>query len=180
MALVTLGCDVGARYVGWAVLDDTLLAHGVWDLRETPDGWTPEAYLGHQAAQTLAASGVELLALELFHWRKDKPALPQASAVQRCVGALLSLGRPPLQVRTTTAATWMRDVMGTLPGARLWGSHTWKVQVRRQTGLLLGYAWPPARPSDPAAFHDSDAAGIALYARNVALMAARIRASERR
>jgi hypothetical protein len=29
MPLVTLGCDVGSRYVGWAVFDDTLLAHGV-------------------------------------------------------------------------------------------------------------------------------------------------------
>ena len=34
MPLLALGCDVGARYVGWAVLDDTLLAHGVWDLQE--------------------------------------------------------------------------------------------------------------------------------------------------
>jgi len=180
MPLVTLGCDVGSRYVGWAVLDDILLAHGVWDVTEAPTGWLPEAYLPYRAAQTVAASGVELLALESFHWRKDKPALPQASAVQRCVGALLSLGQPPLRVRTTAAATWMRDVMGTLPEARLWGSHTWKVQVRWQTGLMLGHAWPSVRPSDPAAFHDSDAAGIALYACNVALMAARIQVSERR
>jgi hypothetical protein len=110
MPPITLGCDVGARYVGWAVLDDTLLAHGVWDVNKAPTGWLPEAYLRHQAAQTIAASGVELLALERFHWRKDKPALPQASAVQRCVGALLSLGQPPLGMRTTTAATWMRDI----------------------------------------------------------------------
>ena len=100
--------------------------------------------------------------------------------MQRCAGALLSLGQPLLRVRTTTAAAWMRDIMGALPEARLWGSHAWKVQVRRQTGLMLGYAWPPVRPSNAAVFHDSDAAGIALYARNIALMAARIQVSERR
>jgi hypothetical protein len=47
-------------------------------------------------------------------------------------------------------------------------------------GRLLDDRWPPVKPSDPRFAHDSDAAGLALYARNVALMAARIRARERR
>ena len=45
---------------------------------------------------------------------------------------------------------------------------------------MLDYHWPPVKPSDPRFAHDSDAAGLARYARDVALMAARIRARERR
>ena len=83
MPPVTLGCDVGARYVGWAVLDDTLLAHGVWDPRETPDGWTPEAWLvsrvGRGPRQGLRGQfRVALLAVEVFHWRRTQPVIPEA------------------------------------------------------------------------------------------------------
>ena len=90
MALVTLGCDVGSRYVGWAVLDDTLLAHGVWDLHETPDGWTPEAWLvsrvGREPRQGLRGQyRVELLAVEVFHWRRTQPVIPEAGRIQQRV-----------------------------------------------------------------------------------------------
>jgi Holliday junction resolvasome RuvABC endonuclease subunit len=180
MPLVTLGCDVGARYVGWAVLDDTLPAHGVWDLHETPDGWTPEAWLAEQAHRQIRRSRVTLLALEIFHWRRTQPVIPQAALIQQRVGALFALGRPRLTVVGYPAAAWMKGVMGWLPDAPLLGSHAWKSQVRDQVGRMLDYRWPPVKPSDPRFAHDSDAAGLALYARDVALMAARIRARERR
>jgi hypothetical protein len=70
--------------------------------------------------------------------------------------------------------------MGWLPDAPLRGSHAWKSQVRNQVGRMLDYHWPPVKPSDPRFAHDSDAAGLARYARDVALMAARIRPRERR
>jgi hypothetical protein len=178
--LVTLGCDVGSRYVGWAVLDDTLLAHGVWDLHETPDGWTPEAWLAAQAHQQIRRSRVTLLALEVFHWRRTQPVIPEAALIQRRVGALFALGRPHLTVVGYPAATWMQAIMGWLPEVKLWGSNAWKGQVRDQVGRMLDYRWPPVKPGDPRFAHDSDAAGLALYARDVALMAARIRARERR
>jgi Holliday junction resolvasome RuvABC endonuclease subunit len=180
MPLVTLGCDVGARYVGWAVLDDTLPAHGVWDLHETPDGWTPEAWLAEQAHRQIRRSRVTLLALEIFHWRRTQPVIPQAALIQQRVGALFALGRPQLTVVGYPAAAWMKGVMGWLSDAPLLGSHAWKSQVRDQVGRMLDYRWPPVKPSDPRFAHDSDAAGLALYARDVALMAARIRARERR
>jgi hypothetical protein len=69
MPLVTLGGDVGARDVGWAVLDDTLLAHGVWDLEEAPVDWPPEAWLVEQTRRHIRRSRVALLAVEVFHWR---------------------------------------------------------------------------------------------------------------
>ena len=185
MPLVALGCDVGARYVGWAVLDDTLLAHGVWDLRETPEGWTPEAWLvskvGCESWQGLRGTfQVALLAVEVFHWRRTQPVIPEAARIQQRVGALFALGRPGLTVVGYPAAAWMKGLMGWLPDAPLRGSHARKSQVRDHVGQMLGYRWPPVKPSDPHFAHDSDAAGLALYARNVALMAARIRASERR
>jgi Holliday junction resolvasome RuvABC endonuclease subunit len=180
MPLVTLGCDVGSRYVGWAVLDDTLLAHGVWDLHETPDGWTPEAWLAAQAHRQIRRSRVTLLALEVFHWRRTQPVIPEAARIQQRVGALFALGRPGLTVVGYPAAAWMKGVTGWLPDAPLRGSHAWKSQVRDLVGRILDYRWPPVKPSDPRFAHDSDAAGLALYARNVALMAARIQASERR
>jgi hypothetical protein len=67
-----------------------------------------------------------------------------------------------------------------LPDAPLLGSHAWKSRVRNQVGRMLDYHWPPVKPSDPRFAHDSDAAGLVLYARDVALMAARIRPRERR
>jgi Holliday junction resolvasome RuvABC endonuclease subunit len=183
--LVTLGCDVGSRYVGWAVLDDTLLAHGVWDLHETPDGWTPEPWLvskvGRESWQGLRGTfQVALLAVEVFHWRRSQPVIPEAALIQRRVGALFALGRPHLTVVGYSAATWMQAIMGWLPEVKLWGSKAWKGQVRDQVGRMLDYRWPPVKPGDPRFAHDSDAAGLALYARDVALMAARIRARERR
>jgi hypothetical protein len=74
----------------------------------------------------------------------------------------------------------MQGIMGWLPGAKLWGSKAWKGQVRDQVGRMLDYHWPPVKPSGPRFAHDSDAAGLALYTRNVAVTAARIRASDRR
>jgi hypothetical protein len=176
---------MSARYVGWAVLDDTLLAHGVWDLHETPDGWTPEAWLvsrvGRGPRQGLRGRfRVELLAVEVFHWSRTQPVIPEAGRIQQRVGALFALGRPRLTVVGYPAAAWMKGVMGWLPDVPLRGSHAWKSQVRDQVGQMLDYRWPPVRPSDPRFAHDSDAAGLALYARDVALMAARIRARERR
>jgi len=179
MPLVTLGCDVGARDVGWAVLDDTLLAHGVWDLKEAALDWQPEAWLAEQARRQIRRSRVTLLALEVFHWRRTQPVIPDAARIQQCVGALFALGRPGLAVVGYPAATWMKGLMGWLPEAKLWGSNAWKGQVRDQVGRMLAYRWPPVKPSDPRFAHDSDATGLALYARDVALMAARIRTSER-
>src|SRR5215510_1032428 len=183
MPPVTLGCDVGSRYVGWAVLDDTLLAHGVWDLHEIADGWTPEAWLasrvGRESRQGLRSQfPVALLAVEVFHWRRTQPVIPEAALIQQRVGALFALGRPRLTVVGYPAAAWMKGVMGWLPDAPLRGSHAWKSQVRGHVGRLLDYRWPPVKPSDPRFAHDSDAAGLARYARDVALMAARIQASE--
>lgn len=180
MPLVTLGCDVGSRYVGWAVLDDTLLAHGVWDLHETLDGWTPEAWLAAQAHRQIHRSRVTLLALEVFHWRRTQPVIPEAARIQQRVGALFTLGRPRLTVVGYPAAAWMKGVMGWLPDAPLRGSHMWKSQVRDQVGRMLNDHWPSVKPSDPRFAHDSDAAGVARHARNAALMAARLRARERR
>jgi hypothetical protein len=180
MPLVALGCDVGARYVGWAVLDDTLLAHGVWDLKEAAVDWQPEAWLAAQAHRQIRRSRVTLLALELFLWRRMQPGIPEAARIQQHVGALFALGRPRLTVVGYPAAAWMKGVMGWLPDVPLRGSHAWKSQVRDQVGRLLDYRWPPVRPSDPRFAHDSDAAGLALYARDIALMAARVQASERR
>lgn len=185
MPPVTLGCDVGSRDVGWAVLDDILLAHGVWDLHETPDGWTPEAWLvsrvGRESRQGLRGRfRVALLAVEVFHWRRTQPVIPEAARIQQRVGALFALGRPRLTVVGYPAAAWMKGLMRWLPVAPLRGSHAWKSQVRDQVGRLLDDHWPLVKPSDPRFAHDSDAAGLALHARNVALLAARIRASERR
>jgi hypothetical protein len=185
MPPVTLGCDVSARDVGWAVLDDTLLAHGVWDLQETPDGWTPEAWLvsrvGRKSGQGLRGQfRVALLAVEVFHWRRTQPVIPEGARIQQRVGALFALGRPRLTVVGYPAAAWMKGVMGWLPDAPLRGSHAWKSQVRGQVGRLLDYRRPPVQPSDPRVAHDSDAAGLARYARDAALMAACIRARERR
>jgi hypothetical protein len=185
MSLVTLGCDVGARDVGWAVLDDTLLAHGVWDLHGIPDGWTPEAWLvsrvGHESWQGLRGTfQVALLAVEVFHWRRTQPVIPEAARIQQRVGALFALGRPRLTVVGFPAAARMKGVMGWLPDAPLRASHAWKSQVRDHVGRMLDYRWPPVKPSDPRFAHDSDAAGLALYARDVALMAARIRPRKRR
>ena len=183
MPLVTLGCDVGSRYVGWAVLDDTLLAHGVWDLKEAAVDWPPEAWLAPRRRDPAGAwplLSVTLLALEVFHWRRTQPVIPEAARIQQRVGALFALGRPRLTVVGYPAAAWMKGVMGWLPDAPLRGSHTWKSQVRDHVGRLLDYRWPSVKPSDPRFAHDSDAAGLALYARNIALMTARIRASERR
>jgi hypothetical protein len=184
MPPVTLGCDVGSRYVGWAVLDEILLAHGVWDLREMPAGWTPVAWLvskvGRESWQGLRGRfQVELLAVEVFHWRRTHPVIPEAARIQQRVGALFALGRPRLTIVGYPAAAWMKGLMGWLPDARLLGSHAWKSQVRDQVGRMLDYHWPPVKPSDPRFAHDSDAAGLALYARDVALMAARIRTRER-
>jgi hypothetical protein len=98
MPLVALGCDVGARYVGWAVLDDTLLAHGVWDLQEAAVDWQPEAWLPAQAHRQIRRSRVTLLALEVFHWRRMQPVILEAARIQQHVGALFTLGRPRLTV----------------------------------------------------------------------------------
>jgi Holliday junction resolvasome RuvABC endonuclease subunit len=175
-----MGADIGLRYCGWAVLDDALLAHGVWDLHEAPVGWTSEAWLTDQARRQIRRHRVALLAVEVFHWRRSQPVIPEAAVIQRHVGALFALGRPGLAVVGYPAATWMKSLMGWLPEAKLWGSHAWKGQVRDQVGRMLAYRWPPVKPSNPRFAHDSDAAGVALYARHVALMAARLRASERR
>ncbi len=180
---VTLGADVGSRSVGWAVVDATLLAHGVWDLRETPGGWTPEAWLvsqvGRESWQGLRGPfQVALLAVEVFHWRRTQPVVPEAARIQPRVGALFALGRPRLTVVGCPAAAWMKGLMGWLPDAPLLGSHAWKSQVRDLVGRMLAYRWPPVKPSDPGFARDSDAAGLARYARHVALMAARIRAGE--
>jgi Holliday junction resolvasome RuvABC endonuclease subunit len=180
MPPVTLGCDVGSRYVGWAVVDECLLAHGVWDLTETPPDWTPEAWLAEQVRRQIRRHRVALLVVEVFHWRRTQPVLPDAARIQQRVGALLAQGRPGLAVVGYPAATWIKGLMGWLPDAPLRGSHAWKAQVRDHVGRLLDYRWPPVRPSDLRFAHDSDAAGLARYARNIALMAARIQASERR
>ena len=179
MPLVTLGCDVGSRYVGWAVLDDTLLAHGVWDLQEAAVAGPPRPGWQRRPTGKIRRSRVTLLALEVFHWRRTQPVIPEAARIQQRVGALFALGRPRLTVVGYPAAAWMKGVMGWLPDAPLRGSHAWKSQVRDHVGRMLDYRWPPVKPSDPRFAHDSDAAGLARYARDVALMAARIRASER-
>lgn len=185
MPPVTLGCDVGARYVGWAVLDDALLAHGVWDLHDTPEGWTPEAWLvsrvGRESWQGLRGTfQVALLAVEVFHWRKDKPIVPQAPTIQQHIGALLSLGTPGLAVRACTAAAWMKGIMGYLPRHRRLEHPAWKAAIRDQVGLMLGYPWPAHRRSAPTFGHASDAAGIGLYARSAYRLEAQIQASRRK
>jgi hypothetical protein len=179
MPLVTLGGDVGARDVGWAVLDDTLVAHGVWDLKEAAVDWPPEAWLAAQAHRPIRRSRVTLLALEVFHWRRTQPVIPEAARIQPRVGARFALRRPRLTVVGDPAAAWMKGVMGWLPDAPWRGSHAWKSHVRDHVGRLLDDCWPPVKPSDPRVAHDSDAAGLARYARNIGLMAACIRASER-
>jgi hypothetical protein len=130
MPLVTLGGDVGSRDVGWAVLDDTLLAHGVWDLKEAAVDWPPEAWLAAQAHRQIHRSRVTRLALEVFHWRRTQPVIPEAARIQPRVGARFALGRPRLTVVGDPAAAWMKGVMGWLPDAPLAGLP--RVDVPRQ------------------------------------------------
>lgn len=176
--LITLGCDVGLRWIGWAVLDAHLLASGVLDLQCTPQEWTRDAYLRDRMARLIRRYQCRLMALETFHYRGHTTRLtviPKAPEIDGHIGALLSLVRPGLTLRSYTAAQWMRQVMGYLPRDRRIEAKTWKAQIREQMGLLLNYTWPPMKPSDPLFGHASDAAGIAFVARSEALIFARLK-----
>ena len=80
MPPVTLGCDVGSRDVGWAVLDDILLAHGVWDLHETPDGWTPEAWLVSRVGRESGKGCVADSGWHSWPWRSSTGAARSRSS----------------------------------------------------------------------------------------------------
>jgi hypothetical protein len=176
--MITAGFDVGSRYVGWAVLDERLVEAGVWDLTARRPWLTAEAYLRELAWPLYYRHGVRLLAIETYHWQGRWTT--HAKDILPLIGALRSLKTRRLQLAEYQPDDHMRELMGYLPHARLRGSHEWKRQVRVQVGLVLGYTWPAVKRSDPAAFHDSDAASLAWVARAHALHEAKIHASLRK
>lgn len=109
---------------------------------------------------------MDILALEEWVWHGR--AVPEAPSVLRLIGALETLTSGVVMLEYP-AGEWMRALMGYLPSRDPvgWERPQWKQLLRAEVGAQLGYAWPPVRPSDGTAFHDSDAAGPALYAQAV-------------
>ena len=142
------------KIVGWAVLDDTLLAHGVWNLKEAAVDWPPEAWLAAQAHRQILRSRVTLLALEVFHWRRTQPVIPEAGLIQQRVGALFAritnardiLSGVPDRVERLTADDILKGprVDNDKPGIRTYGQlealavALIRHDVRREIGNVAG------------------------------------------
>jgi len=123
--------------------------------------------LVRQRAQTLLRRyQVDVLAIEEWVWYGR--FVHEAPFVTRLIGALETLASQVLVVEYPTDE-WMRALMRYLPSPDPYGWErlSWKAQLRTEVGARLHYAWPAILRVDATTFHDSDAAGVALYAQAV-------------
>jgi len=175
-----LGIDPGRRHVGYAVIDERLLTAGVWQFPPDVLPLVLPALVRQQAQTLLRRYQVDVLAIEDWVWYGR--FVKEAPFVTRLIGALETLASQVLVVEYP-ADEWMRALMGYLPSLDPygWERPSWKAQLRTEVGSRLHHQWPVMlHASAASAFHDSDAAGVALYAQAVQRTGCRLQDVSRR